>query len=547
MKRSLDQSIVRQINLPSATTRDLYLPDGSRYQPYTDSVDRKTARIVVTGSLSLNRGALSQCRLVETIRDPEDPERFAFLDWSEGQYAVVPQIEHRGKIYVPPSQDAGLVSNLTLPSGVCACGRLNELRLDLRTAIRMFVDMADRDVLLLQSFILASWFPDVFESVPYLWLIGPPGSAKTTLLRLMSCLCRRALLVGDIRAAALYQLVDPLHCTLLIDDFEISGSDSGLLRLLRTGSTCGIPAVRNGRLYSTSGFKVINSRQLPHDTALSSRAVAVSILPCLKELRTLSREEMRRIAEEFQPRLLMFRLTHFSAVRDFQMQSCNLDDMTPRARQLARVLMAPLEGDADAQSDLIALLRERDRETQIERFLEAEWLCAEALFGICHERLQHGGRTSEMLIGGVADHINYTLEYRGEDSRLSARRTGAILKSIGIKSQRLGNLGRGVRLTQAFHRKVHEVARQLGINRSHIATLTGLDQDYGGAPCALCEEFGLTAGLRFVDPTPNHPRARAVKPRTPLFDTRIRDEDPAVRFDDQAKRKSSLNDLDAVD
>ena len=305
--------------------------------------------------------------------------------------------------------------------------------------------------------------------------------------------------------------------------------------------------MRNGRLYSTSGFKVIASRQLPQDTALSSRAVAVSILPSLKELRTLSREEMRRIAEEFQPRLLMFRLTHFSAVRDFQMQSCNLDDMTPRARQLARVLVAPLEGDADSQSDLIALLRERDRETQVERFLESEWLGAEALFGICHQRLQHGGRITEMLIGGIADHINDTLHYRGEDSRLTARRTGAILRSLGIKSQRLGNLGRGFRFTQAFHRKVHEVARQLGINRTHIATLSGLDHGYGGAPCALCEEFGLTAGLRFVDPTPNHPRARAVKPPTPLFDTRTRDEDPVVHSDDQAKRKSSTNNLDAVD
>jgi hypothetical protein len=535
MRKFVDQSIIRQTNLAPAATRGLFLPDGSQYQRNDDSVDRKSEPTIVTGSLALDRDLKSRCRLVETIRDPADPARLAFLDWRDGEYTVVPQVEHLGTIYVPPTEGAGLVSHLTLPSGIRPCGELHELLADLRKTIKEFVEISDRDILLIQSVVLATWFPDLFDSVPYLWLVGPPGSAKTTLLRLLSCLCRRALLVGDIRAAALYQLVDRVDCTLLIDELELSGSRSDLdiLRLLRTGSTPGIPAVRNGQLYSTSAFKVIASRQLPDDTALVNRAVVISMLPSLMELRPLSAEEMRRIAEQFQPRLLMFRLSRRSAVRDFRMQACNLDDMTPRARQLARVLLAPLQGDEQAQADLINVLRECDRETQLERFLEPEWLVEEVLFAIDHDRLPNGGRRFAILVGGVAGDVNNMLERRGEDLRFSPRRVGAVLKSLGIKTRRIGNLGRGLMFTPGFHRKVHEVARQLGMDRTHIASIPGVENGYGGAPCALCEEFGLTAGLRFVEPTLRQPRRSSTAPHIPLFDRKIHDERPAKGCDDR--------------
>ena len=297
--------------------------------------------------------------------------------------------------------------------------------------------------------------------------------------------------------------------------------------------------MRNGRIYSTYGYKVICSRQLPDDAALCSRAIALSILPSLKEMKPLTDEEMRRIAEEFQSRLLMFRLTHYSAVRHFRAQPCDLDDMTPRAWQLARVLLAPLQGDERAQTELIALLRDRDLDTQVERFLEPEWLVVEALFAIDHEQLPNRARYSEILVGGVADEVNEILDRRGEGFTLKARQVGAVLKSLGFKTERIGNLGRGFRITQGFHRKVHELARQLGIDRTHIAAVSGLENGYGGAPCALCEEFGLTAGLRFVDLVPQRLRRPLSSTRIPLFDKRNRDKEPVRRSDVRARAEKA--------
>jgi hypothetical protein len=72
-------------------------------------------------------------------------------------------------------------------------------------------------------------------------------------------------------------------------------------------------------------------------------------------------------------------------------------------------------------------------------------------------------------------------------------------KGLGVPTVRLGNLGRGLRLTGGLKRKIHQLARQLGIDRRCITGIACPDLGYGGVPCPLCEEFGVTGGLRFVD------------------------------------------------
>ena len=155
----------------------------------------------------------------------------------------------------------------------------------------------------------------------------------------------------------------------------------------------------------------------------------------------------------------------------------------------------------------------------MERALEPEWVVGEALFSLCHEGMEKDLLVSEILVGGVAAHVNRRLEIRGEDFRLSARKAGATLKSLGVRTERLGRLGRGLRFGSALRRQIHEIAMQLGIDRRTIAPLTALEQGYGGAACSLCEQWGLTGGLRFAE-IPKLPRdGHAPPPRPALCPT----------------------------
>ena len=423
---------------------------------------------------------------------------------------MVPSIEHAGTLYVPPDPMQALHSQIILPDGVRPCREPAALIADIVETLAKFIE-ADRELLvLLASVVLCTWFPDCFEAAPYVWIVGPLGSAKTKLLKLLSCMCRRALLVGDVRAGSFYTLTDSYNPTLLVDELDLDDRTSAdILRLLRTGTVAGVPAVRNGKLFSTYGLKIIASRDVPRDAALLSRCVIVSMLPSRKETQTLDDIAMRQIAQQFQPELLMFRFTNYSSVKNFRLPSSALQDFTSRLKQVALALVASIRGDADSEAIVLSALRERDRAAKIERALEPEWLTEENLFRLIHE-----GPIHSILVGGIAASINEKLKFRGEDFRISARKVGSVLKSLGLKTETLGSLGRGLLFAPATRRQIHGVARQLGISRRTIATPQGLEVGYGGRCCLQCEEFGLTDGLRFDDssariqhrPSQNRPR-----------------------------------------
>ena len=219
------------------------------------------------------------------------------------------------------------------------------------------------------------------------------------------------------------------------------------------------------------------------------------MLPSGNETQPLDDVAMRQIADRFQPELLMLRFANYSTVKSFRLPSCALQDFTPRMKQVALALVAPIQGHRENESIVLSKLRERDRDAQTERSLEPEWLAAEILFGLVHERAIHS-----ILVGGIASSINEKLKFRGEDFRISARKIGSVLKSLGVRTESLGSLGRGLLFTPAMNSQIHAVARHLGISRRTIATSQGLEAGYGGQRCLLCEEFGRTGGLRFKDP-----------------------------------------------
>jgi hypothetical protein len=376
------------------------------------------------------------------------------------------------------------------------------------------------------AIVLASWFPDCFEAAPYLWVVGPLGSGKTKLLKLLRCLCRRGLIAGDMRSGSVYKLIDDWNPTLLIDELDLgnSGASVELLRMLRTGSMPGVPTVRNGIRYSTYGLKVISSRQPFGDAALMSRGLVISMLPTETETLPLDEAAMQELEKKFQPRLCMLRLSNYAAVKNHCVTPMDLKGLSPRVKQIARALTAPLLGDAESTSMVLTILREHDDEARIERSLEPEWLVAKTLLTVCHEGMESGRLVSEMLVGGVADRVNQRLKAEGEDIRHKARKVGGVLKSLGVRAKPLGRNGRGLKFTSVLKRKIHEIAAQLGIDRRAIATSAALEFGYGGAPCVLCKQFGLTSGLRFVKITRFLPREHPSTEHRPIFEQRDDDE-----------------------
>jgi hypothetical protein len=478
-------------------------PYRSSKDPILRIQEESAKHIIVTGAFP--PGYLEPGILVETIRDPENPRLMVFLHWENGSVSTFHSIEREGQIFLPPDPTSRSFPLLSLPDGVLPCGNSYELLDEIAATISKFVKLRPDQYGIVAVFVMASWFPDCFEAAPYLWVVGPLGSGKTKLLKLLRALCRRGLIAGDLWSGSVYKLVDTWDPTLIIDEFEQGNSVANveLHRLLRTGSTPAVPTFRNGRPFSNYGLKIIASRQPLADAALSNRGLTISLLPTKCDTPPLDEATLQKVEQEFQRKLCMFRLQNYAAVKNFSNSPNDFNDLSPRMRQIARALAAPFLGDAGITSELLKILGEYDDEGRIERSLEPEWLVAEGLMVLCHEGIGNGrgsiSTVSEILVGGLAARVNQSLADQLEDIRLGAKKVGMVLRSLGLRTTRLGRSGRGFMLTDRVKRKIHEVAAQLGIDRRTIAARLGLQADYGGVRCALCEELGLTGGLSFTE------------------------------------------------
>jgi hypothetical protein len=282
---------------------------------------------------------------------------------------------------------------------------------------------------------------------------------------------------------SIYKLVDNWQPTLLIDEFELGRSvaSSELLRMLRTGSAPAVPIFRNGQQFSTYGLKVIASRQPCNDAALLSRGLAISMLPAEEDTPPLDEAVMRALEKEWQPKLCMFRLQNFEIVKRHYDDPRRLKGLTGRMRQIGLALTAPFGEHHQCLSTLHGILVEHDVEDRIERSLEPEWLVVEVLLEQYHE-----GSEKQILVSEVADHLNEKLKKQNEQVRLSAKKVGLILRSLGIHTCRLGSAGRGLIFSNSLPREIHEIASQLGLLQCNFGHLKESPRE---PTCHFCEDY----------------------------------------------------------
>src|SRR5207253_2793815 len=166
-------------------------------------------------------------------------------------------------------------------------------------------------------------------------------------------------------------------------------------------------------------------------------------------------------------------------------------DLTPRMRDHLGSLSGPLVCDPFLIQKLMGILKKVNEDAHIDRSMEPEWVVLEAVLVLMH----NGRRLSSVLAGQIASLITNVLRRRGETQAMSPRSVGAVLKSIGIKTTRVGSRGRGVILTNRRCEEIHAFAHRFELRWTDIAE-TAQAVGLSAASCKLCLESGLTEGIR---------------------------------------------------
>ena len=185
--------------------------------------------------------------LAEMIEDPADPTKSKLAVYSNGTVRYADKLHDGNKVLVPLPRTDLLSKHVRLPQGAEPCGELRDLFGDVASFFHFPLDVDMDSVMLMTAHVFSTWFPEKLPVAPYLALVGPPGSGKTTTLRILSLLCRRSLPTSDMSSAAFYEVCDRMHPTILIDETRTAGHPRTLLHLLRSSSTRGFLCSSEGQ------------------------------------------------------------------------------------------------------------------------------------------------------------------------------------------------------------------------------------------------------------------------------------------------------------
>jgi len=395
--------------------------------------------------------------MIELVAGDAPNGSFNLLLWDGAQAHIQnsvrltpgPGSDSKARIFEPPDVDSTIRRATRFPTHDSPYGSCRELFNDVCALIKKFTDLSPKLVSVAAYSVFASWFSD-FTPVPVcVSIVGLHSYQRSNLFRLLSCLYRRPLLLGEISAAVICSLPMELFPALFLEPCEFSRQ---LHKVFRASSAQDIYIPWKGRLINTCCAKVLCTEELLDNEGFGHGIIEIPVTPTRQPLPILEKCVQQEIASEFQSKLLRFRLTNYNRVRN---SNFDIPHFESPVRDLARCLGACVSEDPKLQEGITPLLKERNEELQADlecaQYLNA--IVVETMFSFCHEE-----RKQSVHVGEIASGVNSILKGRGEMLELTAKQVGNKLRAMGLTPKRLDALGRGIQLLDPIRQRIHRLA-----------------------------------------------------------------------------------------
>jgi hypothetical protein len=402
-------------------------------------------------------GEVSHKFMIELISDGTPIGSFRLLLWDGTQTFIQDRVGLKLQpgsdsgvvILAPPDIDPTVRQAIRFPTRDTPFCSTRQLFKDICALVKKFTDLSPKLISLAAYSVLASWFSD-FTPVPVcVSILGPHSHQRSNLFRLLSCLYRRPLLLGEMNVAAISSLPMELRPALFVEGYEFSRQSQ---KVLRTSSARDVYFSWRGRLINTCCAKVICSEELLDNEELGQASIEIPVTPTRRPILILEECAQREIASEFQSKLLMFRLTNYNLVRNSKF---DIPQFESSARDLARCLGACVLEDSELQGNIAPLLKECNEEfeadSECSKYLNA--FVVETMFDFCHQE-----EKACLHVKEITSAVNAILKERGETLEMSPKQVGNKLRAMGLTTKRLDASGRGVQLLDPVRQHIHRLA-----------------------------------------------------------------------------------------
>lgn len=222
--------------------------------------------------------------IIEMIEKPGDPTESQFAVWKDGVVSYLSTIQTDGGMLAPWPRTDPAMSHIRLAQKAEPFANVRQIERLVEEVLHHCLDFSFEDRLIMTAFVFATWIMERLPIAPYLAFIGPPGSGKTTAMRVLDLFCYRSFLTSEISSAGFYDLSHRMRPTLLLDETLTAGRPRELTHLLKSTSTPGFVSLRKGKASLGYGPKVFSWLYPPDDVALNSRCITLSSVNLLDEI-----------------------------------------------------------------------------------------------------------------------------------------------------------------------------------------------------------------------------------------------------------------------
>jgi len=355
------------------------------------------------------------------------------------------ELEHNARRYFVPAMPLALCRSLILPSNPQPYRSPRELFDGIFALLQEHVMLPRKECLILTYWSIATWFPDFLPFLPSLVLTGP-ASAADLLLRTLVAVCRRPVLLADVSPAVLRALpLGELMPTLLIREPQLN---KRMAALLDASNQPGY-LVRCGKDFQQFYCaKCIYMGEQAKNQLSTVNSVHIHVGG--NSLRSFHPLPTDDVIQDFQNRLYGYRTFNHDMVAASKFQ---VSGFRPEVCATAQVLGASIVNDPELQRGIIALLKERDEQSRVDRATGQNGIVLKAVLWHCHQSDQQ-----QVFVREIAGTANRIYSEEGESLKISNETVGHVLKNLGLYTRRLGNAGRGLMLDKDTQSRIHELS-----------------------------------------------------------------------------------------
>lgn len=395
--------------------------------------------------------------MIELISGSSGLRKPSLLLWNGREANVGPSVEHGGCIYEAPALAPSLYLATRFPSGCQDYSSARNLFVTITDLFKRHLYLPERESSLLGCFSISTWLADQLPTAPTLMISGPDQELGIAVLRLLSCLCRHPLMLAEVTPGGFRSLCTQLSLTLLLNQEELRPN---MQRLFRASNHRGLHLAGNrGSVVNPYGPKAIFCGNDAALDILDGGVIHISAAPSQLQSLALDEPVQNKIANDLQPRLLMYRLKNSGKVPE----PVDVSKFTFGTRPLARTFAACFPEDLELARDAVQLLQPQDQEVRGQRSRDVNCAIVEILWGYIHGPKQRGVKVDEL-----GKDVNALLRSRGEIIQYSAEEIGWKLRSLNIK-RHSDRAGRQVSVDRETSQNVHRLVRAYDLPCSHSA------------------------------------------------------------------------------